>query len=194
MATRQRQPTIATAFRFDYRKAAQATAFLLRREKNRQMNYHRLLKLLYLADRESIREAGRPILGGRYLATDRGPLHSTMLELIRGTDIQSPTWATMFRQDHYDLEMICDPGSGDLSKHEIKTLNQVSAQYEDDDDYALNEKTLALDELAGNHRATGSSIPIPLEDVIKAVGREKDLDAILRDAKEKAIFDRVFGG
>ena len=156
------------------------------------MSHSRLLILLYVADRECLRETGRPIVGGRYVATDRGPLHSTMLDLVHGTDIELPTWATMFRRDHYDLEMVSDPGCGDLSKQEIEVLNRVALRYDDDDDYDLREQTRNFTEVAGNATVNGTSKPIPLEDVVKAVGRESDLDAILRDAKEKAVFDRSF--
>lgn len=193
MATRQRRPNALSAFQFDYGKAAQATALLLRRDKNRSMNVHRLLKLLYLGDRESLREIGRPILGGRYLVTARGPAHSGMLDLVEGSAIQSPTWATMFRREHSDLEMTTDPGCGELSKGEIRVLNEVAAQYENEDDFALGQRLLAFDEVVGIAPVDRSSRPIPFEDIVKAVGRGHELEAILRDAREKDVFDRIFG-
>jgi uncharacterized phage-associated protein len=52
------------------------------------MHYYRLLKLLYVADRECLRETSRPIVGGRYIATARGPLHRTLLDLVNGSDIE----------------------------------------------------------------------------------------------------------
>lgn len=193
MATQQRKVNVACAFRFDYRKAAEATACLLRREKNRQMHFYRLLKLLYVADRESIREIGRPIVGGGYVVTDRGPMHSAMLELIEGSDAESPHWLTMFRRERYEIEMIRDAGSGNLSKHEIETLNRVAIQYQDKDDFEVREITRGFQEVASDSAVRGPADRIPLEEIVNAVGRDQDLDAILRDAKEKAVFDRIFG-
>lgn len=70
------------AFKFD--KALQAAAYLLRRETCREMNYMRLLKVLYLADRESIRESGAPITGDKIAAMERGPVLSGVFDLIKG--------------------------------------------------------------------------------------------------------------
>ena len=38
------------------------------------MSYMRLLKLLYLAERKSLAETGRPILGDRTIAMQQGPV------------------------------------------------------------------------------------------------------------------------
>ncbi len=181
-------------FKFHYSKAAQAAACLLRQQKNRQMNYYRLLKLLYIAERRSIERIGRPISGGRYVAMDRGPLQSTMLDLIKGKDVGSPDWMNLFRKDHYDLEMVNDPGNGDLSAFEIDLLNGVVEEFEDLDDYAVGQETHQFEEFVRNRPQKGSSKTISAEDVIRAVGRELDCEAILRDARERSVFDRVFGG
>ena len=49
-------------FRFDFHKTLQASGVLLSLDANR-MAYIRLLKLLYIADREWLAEAGRTITG-----------------------------------------------------------------------------------------------------------------------------------
>lgn len=51
---------------FNQRKVAQMAAFLLDHGKGR-MSYLKLMKLLYLADRESMRRHGEAISGDRYL-------------------------------------------------------------------------------------------------------------------------------
>ena len=48
-----------------------------------------------------------------------------------------------------------------------------------------------FEEWEKNHHE-GTSTAIPLEHLIDAVGRSKDKDAILRDAEEKAFFDKMF--
>ena len=55
-------------FRFNFEKTLQAIAVLLRQSENRTDNYMRLLKLLYLADRKSLAQMGRPITGDRVVA------------------------------------------------------------------------------------------------------------------------------
>jgi uncharacterized phage-associated protein len=180
-------------FPFHYKKAAQVAATLLRLAPKQRMNYYRLLKLLYIADRESVRETGRPIIGGRVVAMERGPLHSTILDLIKGVDCESPTWFENFRTDHYDVEMIQDPGNGELSRYELGLLERIAREYQDDDEWEVGRKTHAFAEFAVDPPAQGRVRTIPLDAIIDAVGRSADKDAILRDAQEVAVFDRVFG-
>ena len=54
------------AWTFSTLKAAQAVAVLLRGVPDGRMDYRKLMVLLYMADRESIKEAGHPITGDSY--------------------------------------------------------------------------------------------------------------------------------
>ena len=184
---------MSSPFHFHYRKANQAIATLLRAEPQRRMNYYRLLKLLYIADRESIRATGRPIIGGRTIAMDRGPLHSAGFDLTQGKDVEIATWSRFFSIDKFDLEMISDPGNGELSRREIDVLNRVRIEHENQDDWAVGDSTHEYEEFKKNEPAKGKSKTIPFEDILAAVGRSDDMDTILKAAKEKAVFDRVFG-
>ncbi len=68
-------------------KTIQAIGVLFRADRVKRMNYMRLLKLLYIADRESLQETGRPITGGAITARERregcGHLPSDLRELNR---------------------------------------------------------------------------------------------------------------
>ena len=83
-------------------KAVQAAAVLLRNE-GTKMTRLRLLKLLLIADRKSIKEMGVPILGSKIVAMDNGPLHSEIYDLIKGSStvrddlvkIHQDQWATL---------------------------------------------------------------------------------------------------
>ena len=57
---------------FKIEKAIQAAGVLLEQHEHQQMEYIRLLKLLYIADRESVGETGRPILGSKIVARRKG--------------------------------------------------------------------------------------------------------------------------
>lgn len=185
---------MTSPFHFRYGKAAQAVASLLRREPHKRMNYYRLLKLLYIADRQSVIETGRPIIGGRLIAMKRGPLHSATLDLMQGKDTAAVEWAKYFRTDHYEVEMVADPGNGDLSKREIGLLNRVRDEHEREDEWQVGEFTHHFSEFL-QHQPTGdrSVNTIPFSDLLAAVGRSQDAAAIEQDAREKAIFDRTFG-
>ena len=51
---------------FSPKKAAQATAVILKAAPGGRMDYRKLMALLYIADRESIGETDRPITGDTY--------------------------------------------------------------------------------------------------------------------------------
>ena len=70
-------------FDFDLAKTVQAAALLLREHHNR-MEYIRLLKLLSIADREMLARRGRTLTGDRAVAMKRGPVLSTVYDLIKG--------------------------------------------------------------------------------------------------------------
>jgi uncharacterized phage-associated protein len=158
------------------------------------MNYYRLLKLLYIADRKSIQDTGRPIIGGRFVAMARGPLHSATLDLMQGKDTCAPEWNEQFKTDRYDVEMVADPGNGDLSRREIDTLNAVRMQYEHLDDWAVGEATHEFPEFVKFQPGEDRKVQtIPFAELLSAVGRGNDEESIIRDAKDKSVFDRVFG-
>ena len=68
-------------FLFDERKAAQAAVYLIKKRSD-QINYMKLNKLLYLADRKALFEAGQPITGDRMVSMPKGPVLSDILDLI----------------------------------------------------------------------------------------------------------------
>jgi len=183
----------SSPFHFQSRKAAQAIAALIRSEPGKRMNYYRLLKLLYIADRESVRAYGRPIIGGRLIAMERGPLHSAGFDVVSGRAPDIEWWSQFFRTERRDLEMLDDPGNGDLSAREIDLLNRVREEHEMDDDFEVGKRTHEFDEFLKNMPAKGKSATIPFADLLDAVKRTGDAEAIQQDAKDKALFDKVFG-
>ena len=70
--------------RFNEAKATQAAACLLKL-RGGQMSYLKLVKLLYLADREALLRWDRPITTDRYVSMDNGPVLSRVLNLINGS-------------------------------------------------------------------------------------------------------------
>ena len=180
-------------FSFSLEKACQAEATILQLEPHRQMNSHRLLKLLYVADRAALQEMGRPIIGGRLLATTRGPVHSAILDLMHGRAADAVSWTKLFRPQHYHLEMFAHPGNDALSKREIDILNRVRTEHESRDDVELGEFAANFPEFANNLPLDGNPREIPFDQLLAAVGRSADQAQIEKEAREKAVFDNVFG-
>lgn len=173
-------------------KTIQAIGVLFRAEGVQRVNYMRMLKLLYIADRESMREIGRPIVGGAVVAMERGPVLEEVYDLIRGQHREMPRWDEFLRKQHYTLELHRDPDVGKLSRYEIAKLQEIAKRHEDDDEWALCRITHTFEEWKKNDPGT-SSRPIPLPDLLAAVGRKDTTAQIAQEAQDAAFFDRLFG-
>jgi uncharacterized phage-associated protein len=174
-------------------KTIQAIGVLFRADDVRSMNAMRLLKLLYIADRESLREVGRPIVGGSILALERGPVLAEVHDLIRGQHREMPLWDEFLGLRNYSLELRKDPDVGKLSRYEIARLQEVARRHAADDEWALSRLTHGFAEWRKNDPGTASR-PIPLPDVLEAVGRGPAAAEIAQEAEDAAFFDRLFGG
>ncbi len=179
-------------FRLKVDKAIQAIGVLFRADQVSHMNYMRVLKLLYIADRESLRETGRPITGGRVAAMERGPVLEEVYDLIRGQHLEMPLWDEHFQKDHYNLKQVKDPDVRQLSRYEIRKLQEVAQTYAEQDEWDLVRLTHAFPEWQKNDPGK-SSRPIPLRDTLEAVGQGAAVEEILDEACEKARIERLFG-
>jgi uncharacterized phage-associated protein len=173
-------------------KTIQAIGILLRQDGVRCMNYMRLLKLLYIADRETLGRTGRPIVGGPVIAMERGPVLLEVFDLIRGRHRHMPLWDEYLRTSHFNLELIKDPDVGQLSRYEIATLQEAARRHADDDEWELSRLTHEFPEWKKNNPGT-SSRPIPLTDVLEAVGRVESMQDILEEAAEKNCIENLLG-
>jgi len=179
-------------FHFGTRKIIEAAAVMLRLSPCGRMNYMSLLKLLYIADRESLKETGRPIVGTKTIAMKRGPLHSDVYDLIKGGHFDAPIWAEFIRTDGYEVALVGQPGVLHLSRYEIEKLTETFKRYQEMDEWELADATHAFPEWISNHRE-GTSAPIPMESILEAVGRSQDKEEILRDAEEVRALNRLLG-
>jgi len=187
-------------FHFNTEKAIQATATLLRLDACWRMGRKRLLALLYLADRRSLQETGRPIVGGRLSALKFGPIHSQAYDLIKGSRHDEQLWSKHFRNDGYHICLADDPGSLALSRYEVDLLNELTSQFQGDDDFDVAAATHTFGEYQAAY-VKDTSQSISFESIIDEVIRESNMDkekadarkeSILRDAAAQSYFDGVF--
>jgi uncharacterized phage-associated protein len=182
-------------FRFGTRKMVEAIAALVRSCdacSPPHMSGLRLLKLLYIADRESLQETGSPIVGTKPVAMDYGPVHSEAYDLIKGSRWGEEVWSESIRRDGREVVLVKDPGVLALSRYEIDQLAETARRYRDMEDWDLVALTHTFAEWKRNYHA-GTSTPIPMEDIIDAVGRSEDAEDILREAEETRALNRLLG-
>lgn len=180
-------------FKFDFDKTVQASAILLRNH-DRRMSYLRLLKLLYIVDRELLATTGHILTGDRAVAMDHGPVLSHVYDLVKQQASGGEGWDAVIRRTGYQVELVGDPGTGDLSKGEKAKLNEVCDRYLAVDDWTLADKvTHEFPEWAGNYQK-GTAHRIPWEDVLKAHGHEGWVPHIESDLAAKRALEALLEG
>jgi uncharacterized phage-associated protein len=178
-------------FRFDFEKSLQAAGFLLELHGDR-MEYVRLLKLLYIADREMLAEAGAPITGDRAVAMNHGPVLSQVYDLIKGKAARAGEWAHSIRTTHHGVALRLPTARGKLNKAEVEKLQEVAERYQDDSEWDICGKTHLFPEWKTNF-VPDTSTPIPWEEALTAQGRADLIETVdQQDALERYL-DTVFG-
>lgn len=180
-------------FKTAIEKKIQASAVLARLEGGR-IERLRLLKLLYIADRESLKERACPIIGGRVVAMNNGPLHSTVYNMIKGeTEEPNHDWENVFKNDGHNVVLEQEPGRMELSDWEIEKLTAVSESHRSIDTWELAELTHGFREWQECH-FEGSSRTIPLEKILTVLGFTADeIDEIQKEAEAHARMERLIG-
>lgn len=115
---------------FNEAKTAQMAAYLLAKSGGR-MRYIKLIKLLYLADRESMRKTGDSMTHDRFYSLKNGPILSCTLDLLRGQK-HSEGWSSIVRKDGYQAELVAAMSPDDLdelSPFNLHIMDDVYARF-----------------------------------------------------------------
>ena len=179
--------------RLSVKKTIEVVGVLLRLARGR-MGYLRLLKLVYIADRDHLRAWRHPIVGTRLVAMRNGPLHSEVYNLVKGEHIAEPLWSEYFRRDGYEIELLKDPGVSELSGAEVRTITETFDHYRALGEWDLVEVTHDFPEWIENYPdpAEDTSHTIPFGDLLDAVGLQADKPGILADCREMDRMDQLF--
>jgi uncharacterized phage-associated protein len=176
---------------FNELKATQAAARLVTL-RGGSMSYIKLIKLLYLADREALIRWGRPITTDRFVSMDIGPVVSRIYELIR--DEPPPTSVRIWHEcisdpDHYEVRLLRDPGSSELSRREQEVIDEVYAQHGRLNRWTVVDYTRSLPEWI---YPDGGALPIEYRDILKTANKtELEISAIEEALETAALVERV---
>ena len=176
---------------FNEAKATQAAARLLKLRGGR-MSCVKLVKLLYLADREALIRLGRPITTDCYVSTDNGPVVSRIYDLIRNEPAPNSVriWARFISDpEDYEVSLLGDPGEGELSRAEEHLLDEVFEQHGQDSRWAIVDYTYGLPEWTC---PDGGALPIEYTDILRAAHKtEAEISAIDEDLQSLALTERI---
>ncbi len=177
--------------RFKEAKTTQAAARLLELRGN-PMSYLKLIKLLYIIDREALLRWGRPVTGDRYVSMDHGPVLSQTLNLI--TEEPRPEehtfWANHISQpEKYEVRLHRSAATDELSEAELQLIQEIFGKY----GHLKRWDLVALvHQFPEWQDPEGSAIPIQYRDILKAGGKtEGEIEAILQEIDGLAMADAL---
>lgn len=181
---------------FNKEKTAQIAAYFL--WKCGEMQYLKLMKLMYLAERKYLIDYGARLTGDRLVSMKYGPVLSNTLDLMRFGDFES-TWDSWIK-DEADKKVSASKRieSADdfdlLSVAIIETLDNIIENFGSVgtwDLVALTHKKDVCPEWQDPH---DSSFPIDIEDILFNAGKTKqEVNAIVADLSTQDEYQRLIG-
>lgn len=158
---------------FNERKAAQMAAFFLEQTPEKRMPHLKLMKLLYLAERESVRAFGWPMAGDRLVSMPHGPVLSKTLNLMDGdTESQPGGWEDWISdKENHEVALRHPnetPALDELAPAEVNVLASVWTKFGAMDKWTIRDWTHK--HCAEWKDPNGSSYPIQYETLARAVG------------------------
>jgi uncharacterized phage-associated protein len=153
----------------NHRKATDAIARLIERS-GADVDYLRIAKLIYLADRRSILERGLPIFGGKYYSMRRGPTIGEFMDFANQRN--APGWSEFISPRRGNaLNLLAKPHYQSLSDYEKALLDAVVAEH-------FNRSTTDLVEWCHKHCTEYEEVesgrrPIEVETILKCGGKKK---------------------
>lgn len=182
---------------FNEQKVAQMAAFFLNQTSEKRMSHLKLMKLLYLAERESIRESGFPMSEDKYVSMPHGPVLSMTLDLMNGNvESQSNGWEFWVsdKEDHeISLRKLFNSleDLDELSRSELELLQRIWDQFGSMNKWQIRDWT--HDYCTEWKNPHGSSQPIDFQKMACAVGFDAKVSKELQERlNEENYIEQLF--
>lgn len=172
-------------------KTTQAAGYLIELAGGK-INYMKLIKLLYLADREAISAWEVPITFDQYVSMDNGPVLSKTYDLINwGAFPGNPSyWAEYISSpSNFEVSLLKTNEKNKLSEAELDLLQQIHKKYGKFNQWDLVTITHKLPEYTD---PKGSVIPINIRDILSGLGIDKEsISRIEENFEAKAYIESI---
>jgi uncharacterized phage-associated protein len=172
-------------------KTTQMAAYLLKKQGGR-MAYLKMLKLLYLAEREAMAKWGESMSGDMFVSMPHGPVMSETYDLIIG-DSQG-YWNELIKGEAgYELSLARNIETEDLEElcpAEIKIMDKVFDEFGKMGKWEIRDYT--HDHCPEWQDPYGSSYPIKPESIFRAMGKtEEQIKKLTQKYFEQNQLDRL---
>lgn len=169
-----RIPKFVGTWGYKPRKAAHAAAFFVLRSGG-TINVLKLVKLLYLTEREYMNQYDDPMFYDRFVSMEHGPVPSITLNLINGLTV-SDDWTDVIgsRGKNYEIGLsnleLNEEDLDELSDADAEVLDNLWSKFGDLDRFELVKYT--HENCPEWEDPDGSSFPIPHERVYKFLNKK----------------------
>ena len=156
---------------FNERKAAAVACYFLQRAGG-ELEDLKLMKLMYLSDREMIRLANVGITGDVFFSMQNGPVLSVTLRLMQGKSLRSvgEVWNEHIESpEQWKVKLKKPVDSNALSEAENTVLAEQWRLHGKKNKWNLVDLTHTFPEWDARARQLKTSIPIPIVDVLEAM-------------------------
>lgn len=181
---------------FNARKSAQVIAYLIAKSGGSSLNVVKAIKLVYLGDRQSIKNFGFPILDETRVSMPLGPVNSMTYRHVNGEyDLDECGWSE-FLEDKANHQIgatkkFSVDDLDELSDADIQCLDEVWAEFGHLNQWQLVNYTHDKNNVPEWEDPNGSSIPIPLERMMRYLNIENAEEQVSL-VEDHQHLDRVF--
>lgn len=177
---------------FDERKATHLAAYLLQKKDDKTLYILKLMKLMYIVDRNALMQLGHPVTFDNYVSMPHGPVLSCTYSLMGGmVPDNAGIWNAMIsdKDDHKVSAIDCETSCDSLSQAEMEIADQVFDEYGNVPRFELVEITHRFPEWKDPE---GSSLPLSYTDILQAANFESDeITSILDELEAQDKINRM---
>lgn len=143
------------------------------------MPHLKLMKLMYLADRDAMGRSGFPMTGDRFVSMAHGPVLSNTLSCINDEASSDPDGWDSWISDkaNHEVALIRHATDDDLdllSKADLAVLNETWQKFGHMGKYQIRDYTHDPANCPEWRNPDGSSLSIPYRSVFQALGHDRD--------------------
>jgi uncharacterized phage-associated protein len=182
---------------YEPRKAAQLIAYLIGKSGSNSLNLLKVVKLVYLVDRESLARSGFPVLDEPRFSMPHGPVNSTTLDHLNGFYNLSPyNWADFLTDREHNViglsrDYIEREDLDELSDADVECADEVWRQFGGMDQWQLRDWTHDPQNVPEWQDPQGGREPITLLEILRALNVENAEEMAELSASLKTV-DNAF--
>lgn len=191
---------------YNARKAAETIAYFIIKSGSYQMNVLKAIKLVYLADRESLKQYGYPIQNEDRVSMPFGPVNSVTLNYMNNDSQLMKSmgydggWSDILTDRTKTHHLILQNRNlsvddfDELSQADMDILDQIWKTFGHMDQFKLSDWTHNPENVPEWQDPQGSSIPISLLSILTAIGVENPEEQVeyIKESEEiDKFFDRI---